>query len=291
MLYRDFASQEEIDQEYNPLLTAKDAPKLMQEWANKSKKARQGANARLGMRYGPTKEEYIDLFLAESSNAPLHLFIHGGYWRKGVAEDFSFIAPQLVSSGVSVAIMNYALCPSVKIEEIVRQTRAAIYWLVTQKDRHGSPFERLTISGHSAGGHLVAMALATDWKGDYGLDNDFISGACAISGVFDLAPLPYSFLQPKLQLSLGDVESLSPIYHLPEKGPELAIVVGGGETREFIRQSRVFYDIWTARGLKGMWLEVEKVHHFNILNGLEDRNSELFKTILLAAEGTTILGR
>ncbi|MBT07270.1 MAG: esterase [Rhodospirillaceae bacterium] len=280
MLYRDLSTQEEIDAEYNPLLTALDAPSIMKEWATESARVRRELDGRLGMRYGPTKDEYIDLFPATNRDAPLHIFIHGGYWRKGVAGDFSFIAPLLVESGVSVAILNYSLCPSVKLSEIVRQTRGAIHWLVSNQSTHGCNLDWLSISGHSAGGHLVAMALATKWAKHYGISEDLIKGGCAISGIFDLAPLPYSFLQPKLQLALGDIRALSPIYHLPKTGPELAVVVGGDETSEFIRQSKTYFDLWVGNGLVGQWREVPDVHHFSILNGFKDKNSDLFRSIL-----------
>ena len=283
MLYRNFVTQEQIDEEYNPLISARDASSVVDGWAKKSRRARETLDCKLRMRYGPTKEEYIDLFPAEDSGAPLHLFIHGGYWRKGIADDFSFIARDLVASGVSVGVMNYSLCPSVKLAEIVRQTRAAVYWLATNKVELACGLGNLSISGHSAGGHLVSMALATRWVEDYGLEENPIKGACAISGVFDLAPLPYSFLQPKLQLDMGDVRDLSPIYHLPKEAPNLAVVVGSEETSEFIRQSRDFFDLWTASGLDGKWLEVPSVHHFNILNGLEDKDSDLFQSILSIA--------
>ena len=280
MLYRNLSTQEEIDAEYNPLLSALDAPSIMEEWASESTRVRRELDGKLGMRYGPTKDEYIDLFPAGNGNGPLHLFIHGGYWRKGIAEDFSFIAPLLVQSGVSVAILNYSLCPSVKLSEIVRQTRGAIHWLASNQSIHGCNLDWLSISGHSAGGHLVAMALATKWGKNYGIDENLIKGGCAISGIFDLTPLPYSFLQPKLQLGLGDVQALSPIFHLPKTGPELAVVVGGGETSEFIRQSKSYFDLWVGSGLAGQWMEVPNVHHFNILNGFQDKKSDLFRSIL-----------
>ena len=283
MLYRNFQNQEQIDEEYNPLISAHDASAVVEGWAKKSRGTRATLDCKLGMRYGPTKEEYIDLFPAEDSEAPLHLFIHGGYWRKGLAEDFSFIARDLVANGVSVGIMNYSLCPTVKLTEIVRQTRAAIYWLATNRLKLACGLGNLSISGHSAGGHLVSMALATRWVEDYGLEENPIKGACAISGIFDLAPLPYSFLQPKLQLNMEDVWDLSPIYHLPKTAPNLSVVVGGEETAEFIRQSRDFFDLWMASGLDGEWLEVPSVHHFNILNGFEDKDSDLFQSILSIA--------
>jgi arylformamidase len=111
--------------------------------------------------------------------------------------------------------VNYALCPIVSIDEIVRQVRASIAWAFRHGGEFGADTSRLTISGHSVGGHLVAMALATDWRGGYGLPPDFIKGAVAISGVYDLGFVPYSYIQPKVQATWDQVLRLSPIRHLP----------------------------------------------------------------------------
>ena len=280
MLYREFSDQESIDHQYNPLSTASDAGDIIAGWEQKSALARKVLKGHLGLRFGPTVSEFLDIFPSGDAKAPLHLFIHGGYWRRFTARDFSFVAPGLVEAGISVAVMNYALCPSVTVREIVRQTRSAIFWLKENAAKYGSNATRLSISGHSAGAHLLAMALSTDWPRDYGIPQECIGGACAISGIFDLAPLPYSYLQPKLQLSGNDVQHLSPIQNIPNQAPDLTVMVGDEETDEFVRQSRDFLTTWQDKGLAGNWELIPGAHHFNILDGFEDSASRLFKTVL-----------
>ena len=280
MLYRNFADQDSIDAQYNPLLTATDAADIVKRWEHSSARARKHLTSHLGLRFGPTVDEYLDIFPSKKPDASLHLFIHGGYWRRFTAREFSFVAPALVEAGVSVAVMNYTLCPEATVGEIVRQTRSAIFWLKENDSNYDVDATHLTISGHSAGGHLLAMALSTDWQKTYGMNQDVIAGACAISGIYDLRPLPYSYLQPKIQLSWADVEHLSPIRHIPDKAPALTVVAGGKETTEFIRQSRDFLSAWQDKGLRGNWLNVSDAHHFNILDGFEDSGSSLFKTIV-----------
>ena len=163
MLYRNFPDQESLDAEYNPLSTAGDAADIVKRWEERSAHARKHLHSHLGVRFGPTADEYMDIFPSDKPNGSLHLFIHGGYWRRFTAREFSFVAPTLVESGVSVAVMNYALCPEVTVGEIVRQTRSAIYWLKENGSKYGIDARHLTISGHSAGGHLLAMALNSDW--------------------------------------------------------------------------------------------------------------------------------
>jgi len=279
MLYRNFTDQASIDAEYNPLLKVTEAADIVKRWQQNSAHARSVLTSRLGLRFGPTVEEYLDIFPSGKPGAGLHLFLHGGYWRRFSARDFSFIAPTLVDAGISVGIMNYALCPGVTLSEIVRQTRSAIFWLKENGRSHGVDATSLTVSGHSAGAHLLTMALSTDWGKTFGLKQEVITGACAISGIYDLAPLLYSYLQPQIQLSWGDVAHLSPIRHIPDKGPALTVVSGGKESNEFIRQSQEFLSAWRQHGLKGDWLNLSKANHFNILDGFEDPGSVLFKTI------------
>ena len=236
------------------------------------------------MRYGPTLAEYCDVFPAGPA-APVHVFIHGGYWRRFSARDHDFVVPQLVAAGLTVVVVNYALCPIVSLDEIVRQVRAAIAWTYGHAGEVGADPSRLTVSGHSAGGHLTAMALLTDWAGDYGLPADVIKGAVAISGLYDLGFLPYSYIQPKVQATWDQVARLSPIRHLPAAAPPLLVAVGGDETDEFRRQSRDFHAAWRSAGLPGDYLEPPGKHHLTVLEELERSDSELTRALVRVARG------
>jgi arylformamidase len=274
-LYRDFTSQDEIDRQYNPSADVADANQRIEGWTARSAAARTSLDCRLGVKFGPTREEYLDIFPA-GHRSPVHVFIHGGYWRRFTAREHSFIAPALVEAGVAVVVVNYALCPTVTIDEIVRQVRAAVAWTFDQAASFGGDPARITVSGHSAGGHLTAMALATDWAGDYDRPADLLKGGVAISGLFDLAPFPYSYLQPALQLDWAQVRRNSPILHVPEQGPAMVAAVGGDESEEFRRQSRAAAEAWPG----GRYLELPGTNHFTVLEALEDRESTLFRTLL-----------
>jgi arylformamidase len=269
-LYRDFATQEELDREYNPAAAVPESAAITAAWTARSERARGTLEARLGLRYGPTRAEHLDAFPA-GRGAPIHVFVHGGYWRRFAAADFSFVAEPLVATGTAAVVVNYALCPAVSLGEIVRQVRASLAWTFANAAAFGGDPDRITLSGHSAGGHLVAMALATDWEGDYGLPADLVKGALAISGLFDLAPFPYTYLQPALQLTWDEVRRLSPINALPAAAPPLRIAVGGRESAEFRRQSREFHDLWRARGLEGSLELVAGRDHFTVLDALAAR--------------------
>ena len=270
MLYRDFATQEAIDAAYDPMI-GRDPAALVAGWRARSDATRARHRVSLDMPYGPSLAERLDLYHAEGrgegtgEGAPLHLFFHGGYWRSLGHREFGFLADDLVASGIGVAVVNYALCPTVRFAEIVRQARAALAWAFRHAERLGYDPARISVSGHSAGGHLCAMLLATDWQGDYGLPADPIRGALCVSGLYDLGPFPWSWLQPKLRLDGRDVAEFSPAFLSCRSQARVSLVAGGEESSEFARQMADY-----AAHLHEQGVEVEQAllpgdDHFSIL--------------------------
>ena len=278
-LYRDFTDQAALDEAYDPSRTAVDAVGRMAAWQARSARAAERLEARLGIRYGPTLAEHLDIYPA-GANAPIHLFVHGGYWRRFSARDFAWIAEPLVARGVTAVIVNYELCPTVSLTEIVRQTRAAIAWCHLHAGDLAADPARLTLSGHSAGGHLVAMALATDWSGAFGLSADLVSGSLVLSGLFDLRPFPYTYLQPALQLTTAEVLALSPIDCVPRCKAPLTVAVGAQESSEFRRQSLEFARGWQDRGLDCTHTEIAGTDHFTALDQLFATESPMLDALL-----------
>jgi arylformamidase len=273
-LYRQFTSQADLDAQYDTSRATPDAARQLDRFQAESERARSELDCRLDVPYGPTRPERLDYFPA-SPEAPLLVFIHGGYWRARSARDFSFVARGPVRAGVSVAVVEYALCPQVSVSEIVRQCRAAVAWL------HCRGHEQINVTGHSAGGHLVGMLLATDWEADWrDVPGDVIRSACTISGLFDLAPFPYTWLQPALQLTWEEVVRLSPLYHLPDRAGPLLVSYGGRETAELRRQSEDFLAAWRARALDGELLVQAEADHYSAIWGLSDPDSPLCRALL-----------
>ena len=279
-LYRDFATQEELDAQYDLLvLLPEEAARYGEFCQRESEAARKDLDNHLGVPFGPTLAEHVDVYPA-GEGAPVLVYVHGGFWVLRTSREFGFVARGPVSRGVATVVTNYALCPAVTIDEIVRQTRAAVAWAYQNAESFGGDPERIHVAGHSAGGHLVAMLLATDWDKDYGLPANIIKGATAISGLHDLAPFPYTFLQPKVQLTWDQVRKNSPILHLPEWSPPLLVAYGGDETNEFKRQSDDFFVAWKAKGLAGERLVVPGKNHYDIVDGFLDAESPLLSVIL-----------
>jgi arylformamidase len=278
-LYREFTDQESLDAAYDPSRTAADAAGVIAAWQARSAEAVERLDGLLDTRYGPTLAEHLDIYPA-GSGAPVHLFIHGGYWRRFSARDFAWVAEPLVARGVAAVIVNYALCPAVSLVEIVRQVRAAVAWCHLHAERFGGDPARLSLSGHSAGGHLVAMALATDWPGTYGLPATLVGRALVLSGLFDLRPFPYTYLQPALQLTTAHVLDASPIDLAPSAATPLTVAVGALESDEFRRQSRDFVAAWHTFGMPCHYAELADVDHFTALDRLFARESPLLDDVL-----------
>jgi arylformamidase len=275
MLYRVFSRQEEIDDQYDIERSVPDGRHFAELFTRRSAETRRDLDCRLDVRFGPTVEETLDIFPAADPAAPILVFIHGGYWRRLSSKEFSFVARGPVALGITMVITNYALCPKVTLPEITRQSRAAIAWLYKTEGTFAGNPERIYVSGHSAGGHQVARLLSTNWVEDYGLPRDVIKGGLSISGLFDLRPLRFSFLQPMLQLTPDIVHTESPLFTLPPRAAPLVATVGGDESTEFRRQSADFIKAWNSSGLSGTYHEQRGRNHYTAIEGFADNNSEL----------------
>jgi len=283
---RRFSSQEELDPEYDIEATVppSEFESIVGRFVGDSARAREELDCELNIPYGPTKAERLDVFPGEPGG-PVVVFIHGGYWKILTSAEFSFVARGPVARGATVIVPSYALCPSVTIDEIVRQHRAVIAWVHKNAGDFGADPQRLVAVGHSAGAHGVAMILGTDWTHDYGLPAEVVRGACAMSGLFDLRPLPYTFVQPALQLTWDQVLRNSPILDLPRSAPPLLVTHGGRQTAEFVRQSVDFLAAWQGEGLPGEYWTQPGCNHFDELYPFADPDSEITNRVLALASG------
>jgi arylformamidase len=228
-------------------------------------------NAELGLSYGTSARQKVDLFFPDATgHTPLALFVHGGYWRSLDASTFSHVSAGLNSRGVAVAVAGYDLCPDVTIGQIISQIRTACLFLWR---RFG---QRLMVYGHSAGGHLAACMVATDWKKfDPKAPIDLVPAGYSISGVFDLTPLIKTAMNVDLRLDDTEVARISPMYWPVTRGRVFDAVVGGQESSEFLRQSHIITDNWRQRGIETRYEEVPGANHFTVVDPLSDPNSAM----------------
>jgi len=232
--------------------------------------------------YGSGKLEDLDLFLPpDPQGAPIHTYIHGGFWRSRYKTDFSYIAEPLVDAGAIVAIVNYALCPNVDLDEIVRQMRAATGWLWRNAARFGGDPERIHIGGHSAGAHLGAMVLTTDWQAfSLEVPSDVIKSATLISGVYEIEPVLHTSVQEEVRLTREMAIQNSPMFLSPTSKASIAVTVGGAESEEFRRQSEEFTRRWRQYGLNVTHYELPRSDHFSVLTETANDANPLTETRL-----------
>ena len=280
MLYHTFSTQEEIDQEYNPRFIVENTDELIKSYFTESQRVLREYSNRSAVAYGPTLSETLDIFLAEKLCSPIHIFFHGGYWHSLTSRDFAFVAEGLVRNGITAVLVNYALCPSVSIDEIVRQSRAAAAWTYRNAEDFGGNPEQITVSGHSAGGHLTGMLLSTDWEKNYGLPPNLIKGFLPVSGLFDLKPFPFSWLQPKLLLTSEQVLRNSPVFLKPVYSPHVMVAVGADESHEFQRQSKNYTIFLQKHGVPAEYLSMPGKNHFNIIHDFLGDGGLLCKKII-----------
>lgn len=278
-LYREFTSIDELDMQYLPSATIMNTNEIFTRWGIESARARKFLDMKSGLRFGPTIDEYVDVFPCGTPMAPVHMFIHGGYWHSLSPKEFSFIASGLVECGITVVLNNYSLCPSVSIDEIVRQCRAALKWLLDNIESFDGNPENITVSGHSAGAHLAAMVANTEWEISYGLPSRFLRGICGISGIYYLHPIPLISLKPYLQLTCEQILRNSPAVLVRENLPPTQLFVGGKESKELFRQSEEFSRELLRMKNKVDMYTVDGVNHFTILEGFTQSNSEIFRAI------------
>lgn len=274
-IYRQFTSQAEIDAEYNAGAAVPDPGAYMARYLERAAHARKHLRCLLDVPFGATRDETLDIFPADRPGAPVFVFVHGGYWRSLSSKEFSGVALGLQALGITTVVVNYSLCPKVTIDEITRQTRAALAWTLRHIGLHGGDPRRVAVGGHSAGAHLSAMCLETRWAEDYGLAPDPLAGAVLVSGIYDIAPLRHSYLQPEILLDDGMIQRDSPLFAVRKCATPTLVTYGGDESREFARQASAFHHAWQQAGNRSELLPQTGANHFTAIDGFEDPASPL----------------
>lgn len=265
----------DYEAEYNNRARVPEHAEIFLRWAHDSESYRADALERgrgeLGLAYGDTPRQSLDLFLPQAGgSAPLALFVHGGYWRSLDQSLFSHVAGGLNAHGIAVAVTGYDLCPLVTVADTIEQIRRACMFLWQRLGR------RMLVYGWSSGGHLTAAMVATDWPMLYPrAPADLVPSGYAVSGLYDLGPLIKTSMNQDLRLDAEGARRVSPLFWPLPQGRTFDAVVGALESGEFRRQSRSIAEVWQQGGAQTRYEEIAGMNHFTIVAALADPQSAM----------------
>ena len=261
----------DLEAEYNNRARVPEHATHSKRWIAESEAYRAIARTDLDVAYGPGERQRYDLFHATSGArlSAVLVYIHGGYWQWGDRRDHSRIARELNKRGVSVAIPSYSLCPAVSVMDIVGELRGCVkaVW-----QRLGT---RMAVAGHSAGGHLTAAMLATDWT-TQSIPGDAVRAAYAISGAFDPEPLIPTSINDGLHLTAKTARAANVVrWPAPARAKRFVAAVGADESSEFLRQSRDLVAVWSRAGIIAEAVVVPQANHFTVVDELSRPDSAM----------------
>jgi arylformamidase len=259
-----------LDAAYNNSAAVARSPEWRAKWAADSQHLREARPHKMDIRVGPAPRERLDFYPAQRPGAATLAFIHGGYWQMNDKENFHFIAKGPLAHGINVAILEYTLAPEADMDRIVAEVRRAVAWLGQHLGELGGDADRLYVSGHSAGGHLTAAAMV----------EPCVKGGLPLSGIFELEPIRFCYLNDKLRLDPVQTDRHSPIRHLPAKAAPQVVIVGADELPELVRQSKDYAAAWVAKGLPGRYVALAGHDHFSILEELAEPDGRITKALV-----------
>jgi arylformamidase len=270
-----------LERMYNNRALVPDHEAYFRRWAAESAAVRAAQPCRLDLRYGEGPNETLDIFPTAAPGAPVLVFIHGGYWRSLDKSDHSFLAPAFTRAGACVVMLNYALCPGpdqdpVTVPRITLQLVRALAWVWRHIAAHGADPARISVAGHSVGGHAAAMLLSCLWQAhDPALPRRLVRNGLSISGLYELAPLlRVPFLQGVLRLTPRQARQASPALLPRPAAGELYTVAGGAESAEFLRHNRLIREAWGPRTVP-VCEPLPGLNHFSVVDALAEPGHRL----------------
>ncbi|XP_072259534.1 kynurenine formamidase [Pyxicephalus adspersus] len=277
--------RQELDHQYSPSHWSHRMGKdvvievHVQETTEGTRKARVLTRPTLNIQYGERESEKMDVYLPDATSFPLLVYIHGGYWQFLSKEESGFMVPPLVFHGIAVMAMDYDIAPKGDMDLIVSQVRRSIVATLARYPQ----ITAIYLCGHSAGAHLAAMMLSTDWS-QYGVTPD-IRGALLVSGVYDLLPITHTYVNDPLKMCHEVANRNSPIQLTTQlknnaANCHMAIVVAEHDSPEFHRQSQGFFQSLKSLGLAVSYQQVQDTDHFDVIERLSQEDYILTQLLL-----------
>jgi arylformamidase len=259
-----------LDAAYNNSVAVAGSQDYVARWRERSAAIRARPDARLDIAYGTAPRMRLDYFPCGRKNAPLFVFIHGGYWQRNEKETFAFVAEGPRPNGIDVVLTGYTLAPDKRLTGIVAEISSSLDYLVAHVDELGFDGQKIFVGGWSAGGHLTAAVAG----------HPAFRGGLPISGIFELEPIRLNYLNEKVLLDADEVEAMSPQRHISSAMPPLRIAVGGGELPELVRQSTDYAQALQARGLPARLSVLAGLDHFSIMEEIAAPDGALTRELV-----------
>ncbi|MEZ5658479.1 MAG: alpha/beta hydrolase [Burkholderiaceae bacterium] len=279
-LYKGLDAQT-LEANYNLGALRPDLPQVQQRWLARAAAHAAASRARIDLPYGEGERERFDFFSGGNPDGPLLIYIHGGYWQRGDKNLYSWISEAFIRHGVSVAIPNYTLTPAVRIGRIAPQLRRAVARFWHDAGTLGFSRSKMHVMGHSAGGHLTAMMMATDWPAvDGALPADLFRAAMPISGLYELEPLVHTTINAGPQMDVAEARAESPCNIPPLTDAPQLVIAGAAEPPELIRQSDDYAAQYRTTTRKMERYNVPGADHFDELEPLAQDDSVLFGKVM-----------
>lgn len=256
-----------LEKQYNNRQAVPDFADYLSDWSQRSEAYREKTQGHLNLHYGESEREILDIFPAKGASAPIHIFLHGGYWQALSKDSFSFVAEPINQQGECAIIVNYGLCPAVTVAEIIAQIRKAILWVLANGAEFGGDTRQIQITGHSAGAHLLAGLLITNWV-EHGLKRTPFLRLNGLSGLYDLQPLVHTSINQNLRLTPRAAKTASPLFDSFQhqlNSLELNLLVGDLESDEYKKQSMQLSEAWGSE-IRMKYQTIPDTHHFSILD-------------------------
>lgn len=271
-------SRDEMEMQYNLRLLRPDYNSaVVPGWEKRSEQTRATRKCTLDVPYGDGPDDRMDVFPSDDPQGPILIYFHGGYWQRGDRKIYSFLSDAFVDSGITMVLPGYTLCPDTNITGIVRQARAAVVKTILDTEFVPGNRNRLVVGGHSAGGQITGMIMATDFSTvDPALPVAPVWRGMPMSALFDLNPLRATSINEALRIDDAEAVSMSPMLHPPVSDAPQLVLVGGGETEEFHRQSDNYKSLHQSPDRPIDRFNSSDDDHFDLLNSLADPASPLF---------------
>ena len=273
-IYKQY-TQVALDRQYNNRLQVPEFATHLERWELLSRQTEKKYPVTKNVAYSDLPREVLDIYPSSQPRSKILVFIHGGYWQRFDKSSFHFVAGAFQSYNITTVLLNYPLAPVVSMDQIISSCKKAVHWLLSNIFLFNGNADEIYVAGHSAGAHLAAMLMASDWQHDnHNSGADVFKGACMISGLFNLIPVQLSEVNQGLHMDAETALRNSPVRFKPEVQCPILLGVGDEETKEFKDQSKELYTCWKDN-IAIQFFQIPGLNHFSILEALCDPTSLL----------------